>query len=178
MVLRVGNHRRSRALLVVVCHMVDPRAHWMRAHRAASYGFSTSETTDRHVRHARIEPQIIAVLVKDHWHSVVDGRGHGIWSRGKNRAGLHPISASVFPSVPECRECEQLASVHFEAVWLFTCARAPPLIKTVCRDQTSAEFQRIAKGRLRGGCLRLRVYRARRDGGVFCPMRNQTPTHG
>src|SRR2546427_12254726 len=52
-----------------------------------------------------------------------------------------------------------------------------PLIETVCRDQAPTGFQCFAERRLGGGCLRLRIYRARRDRRGFCPMRNETPLH-
>ena len=52
-----------------------------------------------------------------------------------------------------------------------------PLVEAIGRNQTSAKFQRITERRLCGGCLRLRIYRARRDRRGFCPMRNETPLH-
>lgn len=115
--------------------------------------------------------------MENHWHSVVDDGGRGIGSRGQNRARFKPVPGCVLPAVPQSREREQLSIIDLEAEWLLGCPRLLPFVETVCRNQTSAELERIAERGLRGSCLGFRVYRARSDGGVSCPMRDESPFH-
>ena len=70
--LNLGEFDRSRAFLVIVRHMVDPRAHGIAPHQPGIVGLQQfGRSCD--FCHARIEPQVVAVWIKDDWHSVVDG---------------------------------------------------------------------------------------------------------
>ena len=71
-----------------------------------------------HIPHAGIEPQVVAIWIKDDGHSVMDCCGQRIRGRRQDRAGLHRLAACVLPAVPDSREREQLAFIDFEAVRL------------------------------------------------------------
>jgi hypothetical protein len=48
----------------------------------------------------------------------VDGRCHGIWGRGQNRAGLNPSVVWSLPPIPYSRERKQLPLIYSKAKWL------------------------------------------------------------
>src|ERR1019366_6138372 len=98
-----------------------------------------------HVVHPRIEPQIITFWIKDDRHSIMDGCGHCVRCRGQDRAGLDPLSARVFPAIPQSREREQLAVIDLKTERLLRLATPLPLVKSVRRDEASATAQRIAE---------------------------------
>jgi hypothetical protein len=143
--LSLGKLHRLRAFLVVVPHMINPTAYGVAPHQPGIEGFQQFGRRT-HILHSGIEPKVVAVWVKDHWHSVMDGRGHRVRGRGQNRAGLDPVAVRVFPAVPQPCEREQLPVIDFKTVRLFGFRRPHPFVKTVCRDQTPARFQRIAEG--------------------------------
>src|SRR5689334_13664963 len=66
---------------------------------------------------------------------------------------------------------------HFEAVRLFARCGALPFIEAVGWYQAPPEFQRIPESRFHRRCLRLCIDRAHGNGRLFCPMRNEAPTH-
>jgi hypothetical protein len=175
-ILRVDNHHGSRAIFVIVRHVVDAAADGEAPHLAGIVGLQQFRD-NLHVGHAGIEPQIVALAVEDHRHSVVDGCSNGIRHCGQNRARLDLLPLSVFPPVPQSREREQLAIIHFKTERLFGCESSFPLIETVTGDQAPAEFQMIAESRLLGGCFRPCVDRACSARGVFSPMRHLAPLH-
>ena len=84
-----------RALPVVVHHVIDPRADGVAPHEPIIIGLQQFGGCT-HVRHPRIEPQVVVVGIKNDWHSVVDRGGHRVRGRGQDRAGLDPVAA---PSV-------------------------------------------------------------------------------
>lgn len=71
-ILNLGEFHGRGALFVVVHHVVDPCAHGIAAHQAGIEGLQKFRHRS-HILHSRIEPEVIAVRVKDDWHSVVDG---------------------------------------------------------------------------------------------------------
>jgi len=70
--LIVRHVHRSRAFLVIIRHVVDPRADRIAAHQP-SFVRLQKLRDDLHVGHAGIEPQIVVVRIKNDGHSVVDG---------------------------------------------------------------------------------------------------------
>ena len=48
----------------------------------------------------------------------MDGRSHGIWSRGQDGARLHRFATGVLASIPKPCERKQLPFVDFETVRL------------------------------------------------------------
>jgi hypothetical protein len=56
--------------------------------------------------------------MQNHWHAAVNRRRHGIRDSRQNRAGLYPISACVFPAIPQPGEREQLAFTDCKAIRL------------------------------------------------------------
>jgi len=70
-ILRVGNHHWSRAIFVIVRHVVDAAADGEAPHLAGIVGLQKFRD-DLHVGHAGVEPQIIAVSIKDDRHPVMD----------------------------------------------------------------------------------------------------------
>jgi len=70
-ILRVGKHDRSRTLLVVVRNMINPSAHGVAPHLAGVIGLQQIRDRMR-VTHPWIEPQVVAIWMKDDWHPVVD----------------------------------------------------------------------------------------------------------
>ena len=69
--LSLGELHGCGALLVVVRDVIDPRAHGIATHQP---GVAGPQQLGRraHILHTRIEPQIVAVWIKDHWHAVVN----------------------------------------------------------------------------------------------------------
>ncbi len=63
----------SRALLVIIRHVIDSSAHWIRAHETVIVGLQQfGNRCD--ILHSGIEPQIVIGSVEDDRHAVVDGR--------------------------------------------------------------------------------------------------------
>ena len=85
----------SRAFLVVVRYVIDSRAKRTASHQAGVVGLQQFGDCCN-VPHSRIEPKIVAIRVKDHWHSVANSRGHCIRDCGQNRAAFHPTAAGFF----------------------------------------------------------------------------------
>jgi len=79
-VLSLGDLHRSRTLLIVIRHTVDPRAHGIAPHqfgiiRLQQFGGRT------HIRHPRIEPQVVVIRIENCRHAVVDGESQPDWCR-------------------------------------------------------------------------------------------------
>ena len=70
-ILGFGDVQRSRALFVIVPHMIDATAHGVAPHLPAVIGLQQFRHR-RYVLHSRIEPQIVAVGMENHKHPVVD----------------------------------------------------------------------------------------------------------
>src|SRR5271169_1668018 len=70
-ILSLDDLHRSRALLVIIRHMIDTTAHWIVAHEAGAVGLHEFRD-DLHVSHSRIEPEIVTICMKDHRHPVVN----------------------------------------------------------------------------------------------------------
>ena len=104
-ILILGDLNRSRAFLVIVRHVIDPRAYGIATHNLGIVRLQQFRD-DLRVIHARIEPEIVTLWVEDDWHSVVGGRGHGVRRGGQDRAGFNPIAACILPAVPQSRESE------------------------------------------------------------------------
>jgi hypothetical protein len=58
-------------------HVIDPRTHGTAPHQPGIAGLQQFIRRSR-VLHSGVEPQIVAVWIKDDWHPVVDSSGHGI----------------------------------------------------------------------------------------------------
>jgi len=87
MILNDGVLHLSRAFLVIVNDTIDTTAHGITPNEPSIVGAQQFGHCG-HVLHARIEPEIVAVLIKDDWHSVMNRRCDGICSRRQDRAGL------------------------------------------------------------------------------------------
>jgi hypothetical protein len=67
--LTLRQFHRCKALLVVVRHAIDPRAHGASAgHRKAS-----ADRTPHRYWSCLIEPQVVGIRIENHWHSPMDG---------------------------------------------------------------------------------------------------------
>ena len=75
-----------RAFFVVVTYVIDTSTYATAPHQPGIVGQIGGRT---HIPHARIEPQVVAIWIENHWHAVMDGCGHSVWGRGQNRAGLY-----------------------------------------------------------------------------------------
>ena len=76
-ILGFGDLHSSRALLVIVGHVIDATAHGVELHLAGVIGLQ--QFRDRgDVLHSGVEPEIERLRIENDWHSVVDGRGQGI----------------------------------------------------------------------------------------------------
>jgi hypothetical protein len=71
-ILNLGEFHGCGAFFVVVSHLIDPRAYRIASHQPCIEGLQQFGRRSR-VLHPRIEPQVVAVWIKDDWHSVVDG---------------------------------------------------------------------------------------------------------
>ena len=77
MMLNDGRFHASRAFLVIVNGTIDPTTHGIASHHPSIVG-PQQFGHRRHILHAWIEPKIVAVWIKDDWHSVVNRRRNGI----------------------------------------------------------------------------------------------------
>ena len=75
-ILSLGFHDGG-ALVVVVRHVVDPRAYGIAPHKPGIKGRQQFGRRS-HIRRPRIEPECIGIWIENDWHTVVDGRCHGI----------------------------------------------------------------------------------------------------
>ena len=71
-ILNLGEFNMCRALCVVIGDIVDTSAYRVAPHQSGIEGLQHLRNR-RDIGHPRIEPQVIAVGIKDDWHSVVDG---------------------------------------------------------------------------------------------------------
>ena len=69
-VLTLGKPCRPRAFLVIVNDTIDTTAHGITPHELSTGAQQFGHCGN--VLHARIEPEIVAVLIKDDWHSVME----------------------------------------------------------------------------------------------------------
>ena len=71
-VLSLDRLHGARTFLIIIRHMIDPRAHGIAPHEP---GVERLEQFGRRtvILHAGIEPQVVSVWIEDHWHPVVDG---------------------------------------------------------------------------------------------------------
>jgi hypothetical protein len=70
--LRLVKFHRSRTVLVVVSNVIDPSAYGIATHQPS---FEALQQFGRHTQilHTRIEPQVVAVGIKNDGHAVVNG---------------------------------------------------------------------------------------------------------
>jgi len=61
--LNLRGFHGSRAFLVVVAHVVDPRAYWIAAHQPSVVRFQKLGD-DSYALHSGIEPKIVAVCIE------------------------------------------------------------------------------------------------------------------
>ena len=71
MMLNDDRYHASSAFLVIVSGAIDPTAYGIASHQPSIVGLQQFGH-HRHVLHARIEPEIVAVWIKNDWHSVVN----------------------------------------------------------------------------------------------------------
>jgi hypothetical protein len=57
-------------LLIIVRHIVNPRAHRIAPHQPSIKALKQFGRRS-HILHAGAQPQIVAVWIEDHWHAVV-----------------------------------------------------------------------------------------------------------
>ena len=62
----------SAASFVVARHGIDPSAHRIAPHQPSVEGLQQVGRRG-HIRHSRIEPNVVGVWIEDDWHAVVDG---------------------------------------------------------------------------------------------------------
>ena len=176
-ILSLRKFHRSRALRVVVRHVVDPTADGIAAHqtrivgpqqfgdrrrrsafrdRATSRNLSCSRITGMRSWIAEVTALGVVVRIEhDFTHCPL----------GSRQRSHSPAKANRPPS-PTSKQKGCFAE-----------PRTLPLVKAVCRDQASAESQRIAKSGLRGCCFRACVDHSCRARRVLRPRRNQSPPH-
>jgi uncharacterized membrane protein YfcA len=98
-ILSLGKLHGATALFIVVPYVIDSRIYGIAPHQPSMVRLQQLGRCGTIV-HARIEPQIIAVLVEDDGHTVVDWCGHSIRHCGQDQAGFDPIVVCVFPAIP------------------------------------------------------------------------------
>src|SRR5260370_13131258 len=93
-ILNLSRLNRSRTLVVIVLHMIDPRAHWIRAHQPRIERLQQiGHLTD--IPHSRIEPNVVTVGIKDDWHSVVDGRRYSAVQKSICQENVRRICSGI-----------------------------------------------------------------------------------
>ena len=132
-ILNLGEFHGCGALCVIIHYAVDARAHWKAPHHPGIEG-SQQVGHGFDLCHAGIEPKIVVIRIKNHWHSGVDRSGHGIRRRCQDRAGLDPVATGVFPTIPDSRKRKQLPFIDLEAVGLLGFPCPHPLVKAVRRN--------------------------------------------
>ena len=70
--LNLDNLRGCGTLLIIVCHVIDPRADGIAPHPARIVGFQRFRN-HLNILHPGIKPQVIIRLVEDDRHAIVDG---------------------------------------------------------------------------------------------------------
>jgi len=70
--LNLGKFHGRGAFRVIVRHVIDPSAYGIAPHLPSIIGLQQFGHRS-HILRARIEPQVAAVWIEDHWHAVVDG---------------------------------------------------------------------------------------------------------
>jgi hypothetical protein len=165
-----------RTLCVIVCNGVDPTAHRVGPHHLGVIRLQHIGHHP-HVVHSRIEPQIVTVWIKDHRHSIMDGGSHRVRCRRQDRARFDPLSARVFPAIPQPCECKQRPVTDFKTVRLLRFARPLPLVKPVRWDEASTVGQRITERGLRRSRLTSGVNHHRCTRHILRPRWDESPTH-
>ena|SRR4029077_3239857 len=99
-VLTLGKSCRPRAFLVIVNDTIDTTVHGITPHEPSIAGAQQFGHCGN-VLHARIE--IVAVLIKDDWRSVMNRRCDGICSRRQDRAGLQRFGGVGSQWPRDCR---------------------------------------------------------------------------
>ena len=60
------------AILVVISHMIDSSAYWIAPHELCIVRLQQFGRRTR-IPHSRIEPQVVAIRIKNDWHAVMYG---------------------------------------------------------------------------------------------------------
>ena len=63
---------RCRTFFFIVSHMIDANANWIAPHELCPIRLQQFGRRTR-IQHSRIEPQIVAIRIKNDWHAVMDG---------------------------------------------------------------------------------------------------------
>jgi hypothetical protein len=148
LILNLDEFDRRGASFVVLRHAVDPRAHGIAPHEPGVAGLQQLGRRS-YIIHPRIEPQVVAVRLKDDRHAVVDGRGYRVRRRGQNRAGLQRVAARVPPAIPNSREGEQLPSLTSKQYGCFALPLLPVDIEPRTPDLPSFQFRPAMPARTR-----------------------------
>jgi hypothetical protein len=70
--LSLGEFHACGAFLVVISHVIDPSAYGIATHQLSIVWLQQfGRRSD--IPHSRIEPNIVAVGIKNDWHAVVNG---------------------------------------------------------------------------------------------------------
>jgi hypothetical protein len=77
-ILSLDRLHGSRTFLVIVRHVVDPRTHGIATHQPGVVGLQQIGS-HTHFLHSGIEPEVVGIRIENHWHAVVDRRGHSVW---------------------------------------------------------------------------------------------------
>src|SRR6266496_733353 len=129
-ILDLGKFHGRRARFVVIGHVIDSTAYRVATHQPRIIGFQQFGCSS-YIFYPRIEPQVVAIRIKNDWHAVVDGCGHSIGSSGQNRERLQRFPTWSFPPVPYSGKREQLPFSNFKTVWLFEASGLVPLVESV-----------------------------------------------
>jgi hypothetical protein len=98
-VLNLGKFHRPRAFFVVIRHVIDPNADWIKRINRASKGFNRSDAESMSFipgsSHASYPSGSRITGI-----AVAHRRCHGIGGRGQNGASLYDLAAGVLPLIP------------------------------------------------------------------------------
>jgi len=97
--LNLRNLNWLRAFLIIIRHGIDSCAHGITPHQPSIAGLQEFARHSQ-ILHPRIEPDVIAIRIKDDRHAVVHRCRRRIRSRGQNRAARYPAAAAVLPAIP------------------------------------------------------------------------------
>ena len=122
-----------------------------------------------------VEPAAEVIGREDDGHAVVKRAKEPVRPAGHDGARFHIISVGSLPALPQPRHGEGLSLPHLNEIRLLFSLPLRPFVKSVRRNQATPLPEGGAEGGLLGQGLGPGVDRARADGGLFRPMRNQAP---
>lgn len=108
-ILSLRDLHRTRALAIVIRHVIDSSAHWIPPHETGIVGLQQFGARSD-ILHARIEPLVVVTRTEDHGHTAVEKARQVRKHSMKVRDGVafrRCFSRSMSPYSAKCTDCVQ-----------------------------------------------------------------------